>query len=36
MSGILQMMFISNAGGGTVVSDGTFSGAPLSDISFGG
>lgn len=37
MSGILQMMFITNAGGGAaVVSDGTFSGAPLSDVSFGG
>ena len=36
MSGIFQMMFITNAGAAGVVSDGTFSGAPLSDVSFGG
>jgi hypothetical protein len=35
MSGIILAFF--NAGGGAaVVSDGTFSGAPLSDVSFGG
>lgn len=35
MSGIV-LMFFNSAGAVGVVSDGTFSGAPLSDISFGG
>jgi hypothetical protein len=35
MSGIV-LMFFGGAGAVGVVSDGTFSGAPLSDISFGG
>jgi len=36
MSGIFQMLFVSTGGGLAVVSDGSFSGAPLSDVSFGG
>lgn len=37
MSGILLVFFASPGGGPiAVVSDGSFSGAPLADISFGG
>ena len=36
MSGIFQMLFVSTGGGVSVSSDGTFSGAPLADVSFGG
>ena len=35
MSGIV-LMFFGGAGAAAVVSDGSFSGAPLADISFGG
>jgi hypothetical protein len=35
MSGIV-LMFFGGAGAAVVVSDGSFSGAPLSDVSFGG
>ena len=34
MSGIVLMFF--GGAGAAVVSDGTFSGAPLADLSFGG
>ena len=33
MSGIMLAFFV---GGVAIVSDGTFSGAPLADLSFGG
>ena len=37
MSGIMLMLFVGTGGGAVaVVSDGSFSGAPLSDVSFGG
>jgi hypothetical protein len=36
MSGIVLMFFGGSGAAAGVVSDGTFSGAPLSDISFGG
>lgn len=36
MSGIMLAFFVSAGGGLTVVSDGSFSGAPLADVSFGG
>ena len=36
MSGIVLAFFNGGAGGVSVVSDGAFSGAPLSDVSFGG
>jgi hypothetical protein len=35
MSGIMLAFFVG-AGGVAIVSDGTFSGAPLADVSFGG
>lgn len=35
MSGIMLAFFVS-AGGIAIVSDGSFSGAPLADVSFGG
>jgi hypothetical protein len=35
MSGIV-LMFFGGAGAAEVVSDGSFSGAPLADLSFGG
>jgi hypothetical protein len=37
MSGIVLMFFGTGAGGAVaVVADGSFSGAPLADVSFGG
>lgn len=36
MSGVILAFFVSAGGGAGVVADGTFSGAPLSDGSFGG
>ena len=36
MSGIVLAFFGGAGGALVVVSDGTFSGAPLADISFGG
>jgi hypothetical protein len=36
MSGIILSFFGGSGGGLAVVSDGAFSGAPLSDVSFGG
>ena len=36
MSGIILSFFGGAGGGLAVVSDGSFSGAPLSDLSFGG
>lgn len=37
MSGILLAFFATPGGGAVaVVADGTFSGAPLADVSFGG
>jgi hypothetical protein len=36
MSGIMLAFFVGAGGGIAVVSDGTFSGAPLADVSFGG
>jgi hypothetical protein len=35
MSGIV-LMFFGGAGAAAVVSDGSFSGAPIADLSFGG
>jgi hypothetical protein len=35
MSGIV-LMFFGGAGAAAVLSDGSFSGAPLADLSFGG
>jgi len=36
MSGIIISFFGGAGGGVAVVSDGSFSGAPIADISFGG
>jgi len=36
MSGIILSFVGTTAGGIAVVSDGSFSGAPLADVSFGG
>lgn len=36
MSGILLTLLGTSGGGVTVISDGSFSGAPLGDLGFGG
>ena len=36
MSGIVLMFFGGAGGAAAVISDGSFSGAPLFDLSFGG
>jgi hypothetical protein len=37
MSGILLAFFVTSGGGAAaVVADGSFSGAPIADLSFGG